>query len=78
MKVGREQETILNDETLTVLFLEAASFYEKVPPEFKQNLLAIQLNKGDYAYLVKNEVCKRLNLKEMSKEIELKHIVNLL
>lgn len=78
MNVGREQETILKDETLTVLFLEAASFYEKVPPEIKKNLVAIQLNKGEYAYLVKNEVCKRLDLKEITKEIESKHLVNLL
>lgn len=78
MNVGREQETILKDETLTVLFLEVASFYEKVPPEIKKNLVAIQLNKGEYAYLVKNEVCKRLDLKEITKEIESKHLVNLL
>jgi hypothetical protein len=61
-----------------VLFLEAASNYEKVPSEFKQNLVAIYLEKGEYAKLVKNEVSKRLNLKEMTEEIDSKHLVNLL
>jgi len=63
---------------LTVSFLEAASSYEKVPAEFIQNLVAIYLEKGEYAKLVKNEVSKRLNLKEMTEEIDSKHLVNLL